>query len=117
MSRERKPLSAFGDWLVKLAASRDLTLTALAHKVGVSPGTLRYLVIEPERQPSFETCLRLSSFTGKPVDEILSIAGTPGSQVEIPDPERLKLHVLYDSLSPENRSALLKMAEALQVSR
>lgn len=117
MKRERKPLSRIGTWITELAASHDISVAALANKVGVSPGTLRYLVIEPERKPSMETCLRLAAFSGQSLDELLDLAEMDGSSVELPDPDRLRLQMLFDQLSPDYRAAVLKVAETLKTAR
>lgn len=114
MKRKQQDLSPFARWLTQIADETDLSLTALANKAGVAPGTLRYLVIEPERKPSLATCLRLSTFTGKPIEEILVLAGNPtNTQVDLCHPDRLRLLSIFDSLPPTGRTALLNVAETV----
>jgi len=114
MKHKKQDLSPFARWLTQIADETDLSLTALANKAGIAPGTLRYLVIEPERKPSLTTCLRLSTFTGKPVEEILVLAGNPvDAQVDLCHPDRLRLLSIFDGLPPEGRTALLTVAETV----
>ena len=114
MKRNRKTLSPFAQWLVELTEELDISLTALAKQAGVAPGTLRYLLIEPERKPSLETCLRLSAVSGKPMQEILALnGGTEMGQIDPYHPDRLRLMSVFDGLSPDGRIALLKVAEAM----
>ena len=114
MKRNKKTLSLFAQWLVELTEELDISLTALAKQAGVAPGTLRYLLIEPERKPALETCLRLSAVSGKPMAEILALTGsTEKGQIDPYHPDRLRLMNIFDGLSPDGRIALLKVAEAM----
>jgi hypothetical protein len=89
-----------------------MTLTAVAHQSGLAPGTLRYLVLEPERKPTLETCLRLSAFAGQSVDELLALANQRSSQPIDPyHPDRLKLMSIFDALPAAGRRVLLEVAE------
>jgi hypothetical protein len=91
-----------------------MTLTAIAHQCGLAPGTLRYLVIEPERKPTLETCLRLSTFAGQSVDELLAIANQRSSQPIDPyHPDRLKIMSIFDALPGAGRRVLLAVAELI----
>ena len=115
MPKKYKNLSSFAEWLVKLAEERDLTLSAVAHQSGLAAGTLRYLVIEPERKPTLETCLRLASFSGQPVDELLAIANQRSSQLVDPyHPDRLKIMSIFDALPVDGRRVLLNVAELIE---
>jgi len=112
MSLQNKNLSPFATWLLQLADDRKMTLTAVAHQCGLAPGTLRYLVLEPERKPTLETCLRLSAFAGQSVDELLAIANHQSSQPIDPyHPDRLKIMSLFDALPIAGRRVLLEVAE------
>ncbi len=114
MPTKSKNLSPFAKWLVKLTEERDLTLTAIAHQSGLAAGTLRYLIIEPERKPSLETCLRLSAFSGRPVDELLALANQQSSQPVDPyHPDRLKMMSIFDALPVAGRRVLLGVAELI----
>ena len=57
MPKKYENLSPFAEWLVKLAEERETTISALAKEAGLSAGTLRYLLVEPHRKPTLETCL------------------------------------------------------------
>ena len=41
MPKKYKTLSPFGEWLVRLADDKDSTISGLARKAGLTPGTLR----------------------------------------------------------------------------
>jgi DNA-binding XRE family transcriptional regulator len=112
MPKEYKNLSPFAEWLVKLAEERETTITALAKEAGLSPGTLRYLLVEPHRKPSLETCLRISAVSGRPVAELLALGGQDADQPIDPyHPDRLKIMDIFDHLPPVGRLALLKVAQ------
>jgi hypothetical protein len=114
MALKNKNLSPFATWLVQLTDNRKMTLTAVAHQCGLAPGTLRYLVIEPERKPTLETCLRLATFAGQSVDELLAIANQRSSQPIDPyHPDRLKLISIFDALPATGRQVLLDVAELI----
>jgi len=113
MPKKYKTLSPFGDWLVRLAEEQDATISGLARKAGLTPGTLRYLVIEPNRKPSLETCLRLSAISGRAVEELLALAGQTEHQVINPyHPDRIKIMSIFDRLPAQGRNALLRVATA-----
>ncbi len=117
--RKKKEIvvTPFTRWLLDYADEHNTTLTELSLRAGLSAGTLRTYVTHPDRQkPIVETCIRISRITGKPLPEILELAGldpslVPGSF----DPNRMRLLELFDSLSPSNQSLLLRMGEALSV--
>jgi hypothetical protein len=113
MPKKYKNLSPFAEWLVKLAEERETTITTLAKEAGLSPGTLRYLLVEPQRKPTLETCLRLSAISGRPVAELLALGGQDTNQPIDPyHPDRMKIVNIFDHLPPVGRSALLKVAQA-----
>jgi hypothetical protein len=112
MAQRDKNLSPFATWLLQLADDRKMTLTAVAHRAGLALGTLRYLVLEPERKPTLETCLRLSAFAGQSVDELLAIANQRSPQPIDPyHPDRLKIVSIFDALPVAGRRVLLEVAE------
>lgn len=108
-------LTPFTRWLLDYADEHNTTLTELSLRAGLSAGTLRTYVTHPDRQkPIVETCIRISRITGRPLPEILELAGlepslAPGSF----DPNRMKFLEIFDSLPPSKQSTLLRMIEAL----
>ena len=115
MPRKIQTLSPFAEWLIKLTNEHNISLTALAHRAALSPGTLRYLVTDPKRKPTLETCLRLSAFSGRSMNEIVTLAGlvAPNPIGDSYHPDQLKLTQIFDHLPLEGRTALLKVAVAL----
>lgn len=113
MPKKYKNLSPFAEWLVKLAEERETTITALAKDAGLSAGTLRYLLVEPHRKPTLETCLRMSAVSGRPVAELLALGGQDADQPIDPyHPDRLKVINIFDHLPPVGRLALLQVAQS-----
>ncbi len=113
MPKKYKTLSPFGEWLVQLADEQNATISGLARKAGLTPGTLRYLVIEPNRRPSLETCLRLSAISGRDVEELLALAGqTEAHAINPYHPDRIRVMRVFDRLPTEGRTALLRVANA-----
>lgn len=113
MPKKYKNLSPFGEWLVKLVEDRETTITTLAREAGLSPGTLRYLLVEPHRKPTLETCLRLSAISERPVAELLALGGQDADQPIDPyHPDRLKIMNIFDHLPAVSRTALLAVAQA-----
>jgi len=100
-----KNLSQFGRWLVEYTDELEISLTELAKKAGLAPGTLRYLVIEPTRTPSLETCAKLAEATGISLKEILIIGGLSHSNLNY-EPQKERLLTLYNN-SPNNMRELL----------
>jgi hypothetical protein len=115
LKRKKRPdPTPLGQWLMGYVREQDTTLTELSRQAGLSAGALRSLITYPDRIPSLETCLRLAETTGKPVVEILQLAG-----VDAPDdidqyhPDRLNLMITYDRLPSQFRRALLDVAQAM----
>lgn len=110
--------SRFGQWLLDEVERRDTTITRLALSAGMSASTLRYLVIDPDRQPSTETCLRLARFLGTNPREVMTIAGLDAVQGEDailpPDPNRVRLLAIYDSLPYSFAQSLFNVATSLE---
>ena len=115
MTKKFQNLSPFAEWLIQLTGEHNISLTALAHRAGLSSGTLRYLVIDPERKPTLETCLRLSAFSERSMNEIVALAGlvAPDPIGDSYHPDQLKLTQIFAGLPLEGRAALLKVAIAL----
>jgi hypothetical protein len=104
------------NWLLNFVDEHETNLTELAVKAGLSAGSLRALVKYPERIPALETCLRLSKATGKPVDEILQMAGLNGVSTEQLDLDRTELLRIYQSLPQPAARILINLARALETS-
>ena len=116
MPKKYENLSPFAEWLVKLAEERETTISALAKEAGLSAGTLRYLLVEPHRKPTLETCLRMSAVSGRPVAELLALGGQDADQPIDPyHPDRLKIIKIFDHLPAVGRQALLQVAKAFSL--
>ena len=116
MPKKYENLSPFAEWLVKLAEERETTISALAKEAGLSAGTLRYLLVEPHRKPTLETCLRMSAVSGRPVAELLALGGQDADQPIDPyHPDRLKIIKIFDHLPAVGRLALLQVAKAISL--
>ena len=116
MPKKYENLSPFAEWLVKLAEERETTISALAKEAGLSAGTLRYLLVEPHRKPTLETCLRMSAVSGRPVAELLELGGQDTDQPIDPyHPDRLKIIKIFDHLPAVGRQALLQVAKAFSL--
>lgn len=116
MPKKYENLSPFAEWLVKLAEERETTLSTLAKEAGLSAGTLRYLLVEPHRKPTLETCLRMSAVSGRPVAELLALGGQDTDQPIDPyHPDRLKIIKIFDHLPAVGRQALLQVAKAFSL--
>ena len=107
-----KNLSPIGQWLVEYTDELDTSLTELARQANLAPGTLRYLVIEPSRKPSLETCAKLAEATGIPLQEVLKIGGLSQKNLAY-EPQRERLLALYDKLPTNMREILVNFAEIL----
>jgi hypothetical protein len=106
--------SPFVKWLLDYVDEQDVNLTVLSLKAGLSSGSLRSVVNFPNRRPSLETCVRLSEITGKPLEEILTLANLNVSQIgENVHPDRSKLIQIYDVLPAVFRRSLVRIAETI----
>ena len=104
-------------WLLDYIDEHDTNPTRLSRQCGLSDGALRSLTLFPERKPAIETCIRLSACTGKPVTEIMAMAGLDGTLVsESMHPDRIELLQIYDTLSLSYRDALLTVARVMNES-
>ena len=116
MSKKRKPLvtNPLTQWLLDFVDEHDTNLTELSLEAGLSSGSLRSLVIHPERKPAVETCIRLAQVTDKSAEEIALLAGLVGiTPTEELHPDRINLIRAYDALPASKKKALLKVADAL----
>jgi len=111
--RKLKP-NPLGEWLLNYVATNDTNLTELSLSAGLSAGSVRQLVINPERKPTMETAIRLSELTGKPADELLQMAGFDGfGNISDLSPDRIELSQRYQRLPKRLKLALLTMARNL----
>ena len=111
-SRPNPEPSPFGRWLLEQAEKQNTTLTGLARMGGMAPSTLRYLVIEPWRVPTLNTCIRLAEVTGEPTEKILKLAGHDIEEISH-HPQRTALLNTYDNLSRPMKLVLLRIAQTL----
>ncbi len=112
--RQHISYSPFGQWLLKQCAERNVSISRLSELAGLSPGTLRHLIIEPERCPSIETCIRLADLFGMSADEVLKIADKEGIGQLPPHPNRLVLLNIYDDLPLKGQDIVLNVAKSLR---
>lgn len=106
--------SRFGQWIVDQVHKRETTITRMALDAGLGPSTLRYLVIDPDRRPSADTCMRLAKLLKIDQRDVLTIAGLDAVEDENSyDPNRANLLMLYDQLPTNLANALLGMARTL----
>ncbi len=112
---EKASLTPLARWLLDYTEQHGITLTALARKADLSPGALRYLIREPGRQPTLETCLRLSRVTGKPADDLFALANldAPEGAARF-HPLRMELLQNYDTLPEQLQTVLLTTSRALR---
>lgn len=114
---QKAALRPLACWLMDYIDQHGLTLTELARQAGLSGGALCMLVVQPERNPAIETCLRLARATQTPPAEIFKLAKLPYADettVEL-DPDRAALLRAYERLAkPESRQVLIRMAQTLQ---
>ncbi|RMD60931.1 XRE family transcriptional regulator [Candidatus Parcubacteria bacterium] len=111
---KRTGLSLLGRWLLEYSEEMGISLTALARRAGLSDGALRYLVKDPSRVPTIETCLRLAAVTPLNANEILEMAGLHTTEsTENIDPLRLELTSLYSQILEPLRIILVENARRL----
>lgn len=114
---QKAALRPLAGWLMEYIDQHGLTLTELARQAGLSGGALRMLVVQPERNPAIETCLRLARATHTPAAEIFKLANLPYADEmagEL-DPDRAALLRAYGRLlKPESRQMLIHLAQKLQ---
>jgi len=111
--RKLKP-NPLGEWLLNYVATNETNLTELSLSAGLSAGSVRQLVINPERQPTMETAIRLSELTGKPAEELLQMAGVDGfGNISDLSPDRIELSQRYQRLPTRLKFALLTIARNL----
>lgn len=82
-SKKFKSANPLGKRILDYVKEKGITLTEMSLGAGLSAGTLRQLVIAPDRRPSLETCMRLSSVTGWPIEEILELAQIDPGQADL----------------------------------
>jgi plasmid maintenance system antidote protein VapI len=111
--RKIKP-NPLGEWLLNYVATNETNLTELSLSAGLSAGSVRQLVINPERQPTMETAIRLSELTGKPAEELLQMAGIDGfGNISNLSPDRIELSQRYQRLPTRLKFVLLTIARNL----
>ncbi len=111
---ERENLSPLGRWLLAYTDEQGITLTGLARQAGLSLGSLRYFVKDPDREPRIETCLRLAEVTDKDAEELFEMAGINAPEgAERFRPNRMELLRNYDQLSGNLRALLLTISREL----
>jgi plasmid maintenance system antidote protein VapI len=111
--RKIKP-NPLGEWLLEYVATHETNLTELSLQAGLSAGSVRQLVINPERQPTLETAIRLAEITGKPADELLQMAGVDSiGNIANLSPDRIEILQRFQRLPTSLRFTLLTVARNL----
>ena len=108
----RKNLSPIALWLMDYVKKQDTSLSVLSRQSGLSNSALRYLIIDPKRTPTVETCMKLSHATNTPLDDILTLANVPGAlpgQDKL-QPGRLELMRIFNSLPHKYQQTLVSIA-------
>jgi len=117
--QQKANLTPLAHWLLRYAREREITLTDLSRQAGLSLGTLRSLILYPQRISKLETCLQLAKVTGEPPDKIFALAGLK-APVDLTglDPDRIALLRAYDNLpSLQLKKALARFSQALAQSQ
>lgn len=114
----KEKMSPVGRWLMEYVDTHDTSLSALARDAGLSSSALRYLVIEPWRTPSLETCLKLAHATDTPVEKLMALANLSKASPEQDQlqPGRWELVKIFDMLTPEYRQVLVGIARVFEQS-
>jgi len=115
MKKRKLRPNPLGEWLLNYVATNETNLTELSLSAGLSAGSVRQLVINPERHPTMETVVRLSELTGKPADELLQMAGFDGiGNISDLSPDRIELSQRYQRLPNRLKITLLTIARNLE---
>jgi transcriptional regulator with XRE-family HTH domain len=111
-------MSPIGRWLREYVEEHDTSLAALSRDAGLSPSALRYLVLEPHRTPTLETCLKLAHATNTPIEDLTTLANLPEASPEQDQlqPGRWELIKIFDALPPEGRQMLVGIARVFEQS-
>jgi|APSaa5957512622_1039677.scaffolds.fasta_scaffold174643_1 hypothetical protein len=113
--RNQPSYSPMGKWLIEYIDREKISLTRLAQSAGLATGTLRYLVTEPDRIPTLETCAKLAEATDTKLSTLLEIAELSHKAISY-SPQRESLISLYDELPIKLRGTLVSVAESLSAS-
>ena len=108
--------SPIGKWLIEYIDQEKISLAKLAQRAGVSTGTLRYLITEPDRVPTLETCAKLAEATDTKLSTLLEVAELSHKAISH-SPQRESLISIYDKLPVKLREALFSVAKSLSTSR
>lgn len=104
--------SPIGRWLIDYIDQEKISLARLAQRAGVATGTLRYLVTEPDRVPTLETCVKLAEATETKLVTLLETAELSHKAIEY-NPQRESLLQIYDQLPVKQREALFSVAASI----
>lgn len=119
MRRKRKAIrndTPFAKWLFIQIEVHDTTVTDLSLKAGLSSGTLRGILVTPDRQPSLDTCLRLARALDIPHEEVCQIAGLTAplpNDPQLIDPDRAVLAQLYGTMPVPVQRAMAGLIQTL----
>lgn len=115
MKRTKIKPNPLGERILQFVSENETNITSLSLSAGLSAGSIRQLIVHPERRPTLETCLRLAQAMDIPSAEILDIAGyDPNTTNDSHNPDRGRLVNIFDHLPLPARNALLKVASAFE---
>jgi hypothetical protein len=115
MKRNKILPNPLGERILAYIDENDTNLTALSLGAGLSAGSVRQIVLHPERRPTLETCMRLAFATGIPSNEILELAGFESGLIsETHNPDRSRVLQFFDQLpNPKSKRAFVNVAREL----
>jgi transcriptional regulator with XRE-family HTH domain len=112
--RKYYPSTPFAKWLVHYAARNKITLVEMAERANLYRTTLYNYVQGSRHKPELNVIVRLSEYTGEPVEKLARLAGVAGYKAqESIDPHLQELTNIYNRLPGPMKRYLLLNARQL----